>query len=74
MNCENKRLIVSFSNGVQISGMMDIDFAKEKSNELYPDKEIIASIMVLDSTSGFPIEIIKREAGQWKQYPIEKTE
>lgn len=74
MDCENKRLIVSFSNGIQWSGVMSISLAKEQADSVYPDREIAISIfeIVITNETDFSLELVSaRNESGWKDRLIQ---
>ena len=67
----NKRLIITFSNGVQCSGLLSVNFAKEHVSQLFSDKEVCVNIYEVSKIDNSLTLLWKRVKGNWKEISIE---
>ena len=67
---KNKRLLITFSNGVQCSGLLSVNFAKEHISQLFSDEEICVNIYEVSKTDNSLTPIWKRVKGDWKQTSV----
>ena len=67
----NKRLIITFSNGVQCSGLLSVNFAKDHVSKLFSDEEVCVNIYEVSKIDNSLTLLWKRVNGDWKEIIIE---
>ena len=67
----NKMLLVTFSNGVQCSGVLSVNFAKNHVSQLFPDKDISVNIYEVFEADNSRTLLWKRVDGAWENTSVE---
>lgn len=70
MNNENnlkRKLVVSFSNGVECYGLIDLDFAISHVAELFPDASINVLIQKIENNNNC-VCLYERINGEWIEH------
>ena len=66
-----KRLLITFSNGVQCSGVMSINFAIEHVAKLFNTNDIRVHIYEVCEVDNSLTLLLKQVDGEWKEISIE---
>ena len=66
----NKRLLITFSNGVQCSGLLSVNFAKEHISQLFSEEDVCVNIYEISKTDNSLTPLWKRVNGDWKEMSI----